>query len=178
MWGRGPDPPLVTGAVVELNHRNQITGTASTRPGGHRRDGRIRTCGLLLPKQAPSSRLGYIPLVTGGTGGIRTRGLCDASAALSHLSYSPVLGYPGPRRGTPSWQAFTGARGSVPCLSLLCAWCSRCGVVNMQARSPAGGARRDGRSRAAIPPVVRTGPYPLGHPYAGRNLRSPNRTSG
>lgn len=32
MWGRRPVRPWSGGAVVELNHRDQITGTASTRP--------------------------------------------------------------------------------------------------------------------------------------------------
>ncbi len=153
MWGRRPVRPWSEwgGCGVEPQGPDNRHSFDSP-PGGASsgwQDSNLRSPG---PKPGALARLGYIPSVTRGTGGVRTRGLCGASAALSHLSYSPVLGCPGPRRDTPSWQAFTGAHGSVPCLGLLCAWCSRCGVVNTQARSPAGGARRDGQSRTVIPP--------------------------
>ncbi len=126
MWGRRPVRPWSEwgGCGVEPQGPDNRHSFDSP-PGGASsgwQDSNLRSPG---PKPGALARLGYIPSVTRGTGGVRTRGLCGASAALSHLSYSPVLGCPGPRRGTPSWRAFTGAHGSVPCLGLLCAWCSR-----------------------------------------------------
>lgn len=78
-------------------------------------DERNRTAGLLLARQ-PLSQLSYIPEAAPGPPGV-------GRAAGDSNSQRPG---PGIRHSHP---------GGPPC-----SWCSRCGVINWHARSPAGGA--------------------------------------
>lgn len=142
MWGRRPVRPRQPGRSWSRTTRNQITGTASTRP----RD-TMRWRGW-------------------NWRGLNPRPLrCERSALPSELQ-PRCLGCPGSRRGTPGWQAVTSACRCVR-VQACSASCSRCGVVNARARSPGGGARRDGQSRTVIPPVLETGSQAAGSSLCG-----------